>query len=259
MRILIIYTLLVSALTANPLQSVDTSFSLGVQVQLLKKLDSVHSSTKHTKNTYTLTKGWSQLTAPKDGVDVIKTFQNIPEVKFIVTYDSKSKYWAGFTLDQTILKDIKEMLLLKYLESGVTFFVLSKRDMMIKIESSSVDKTCKKFMNDKKYNTLLDSGLSNSEKLSDNKDISINSRYSSHEYRGYYDDTRTLLIYPKSVKKAKLTQKYGPAEPMVMLNYSSEYENKKFYVYDFLERRCYEGKFPSKRMPPLPVLRVISK
>jgi len=257
MKKLMLFILLVPALFANSLQSVDTSFSKDVQKQLLKKLNSVHSLKPHTKNTYTLKQGWNRLVAPKDGVDVIKTFQNIPEVKFIVTYDFKSKYWAGFTLDETVLKDIKEMLLLKYLESSTVFFVLSEKDIRLNIESSLVNQTCKKIMNQKGYETLLDSGLTSEAELSDNKDISINSRYSSHEYRGYYDDTRTLLIYSKADKKAKLTQKYGPAEPMTMLQYSSEYENKKFYIYDFLERNCYEGRFPSKRMPPLPVLRVI--
>jgi len=259
MRILIIFIFLVSTLFSSPLKSVEPSFSKSVQTQLLKRLNSVHSSTVYKKNTYTLKKGWNQLTAPKDGVDVIKTFKNIPEVKFIVTYDFKTKYWAGFTLDQSVLKDIKEMLLLKYIESGTTFFVLSDKNILLNIESSNVDKMCKKFIDSGRYNTLLDSGLTKSDKRDKNKDMSINSRYSSHEYRGYYDDTRVLLIYPKVTKKLKQTDKYGPAEPMVMLKYSSAYENKIFYIYDFLEKKCYEGKFPSKRMPPLPVLHIISK
>ena len=250
----IIFIFLAQTLFAVSVKSVDTSFSKSVQTQLFSKLNSVHSSTIYTKNTYTLNKGWNQLTASKDGVDVIKTFQNIPEVKFIVTYDFKSKYWAGFTLDQSMLKDIKEMLLLKYLESGTTFFVLSDKNILLNIESSKVNETCKKYIDSEKYNTLLDSGLTKSSKTNKNKDISINSRYSSHEYRGYYDDTRVLLIYPKQTNVKKQTDKYGPAEPMVMLNYSSEYENKTFYIYDFLERKCYSGRFPSKKMPPLPVL-----
>ncbi len=259
MKGLILSTLLTSAIFASPIQNIAPSFSKSVQTQLLSKLKSVHSSSIYKKDTYTIKKGWNRFTAPKDGVDVIETFQNIPEVKFIVTYDFKTKYWAGFTLEQSILKDIKEMLLLKYLESGTTFFVLSDKDILLNIKSSSVDKICKKFIDSGSYNTLLDSGLTKSDTRDKNKDMGINSRYSSHEYRGYYDDTRVLLIYPKVTKKLKQTDKYGPAEPMVMLKYSKEYENKIFYIYDFLERKCYEGRFPSKRMPPLPVLRVISK
>ena len=254
MKQLIIFTLLVSALFANSLQGVDASFSLDVQSKLLKEFNSALISPLHTKNAYTLKKGWNKLTTPKDGVDVIKTFKNISTVKFLVTYDSVSKYWAGFTLDQSALKDIKEMLLLKYLEPHVTFYALSSKDVMLKIESSHVNATCQKIIDDKRYDVLYDSGLTKEEQVSPDKSMSFNSRYRSHEYRGVYNDTRVALMYPKMGKKSKETLKYGPAEPMVMLKYNQFYADKEFFAYDYLDKKCYKGLFPSRKMPPLPVL-----
>jgi len=255
---IIISTLLVSSLIANSLQGVDTSFSKSVQSELLSKLNSAHLiPSLHKTNTYTLYKGWNQLITPKDGIDVIKTFENISEVKFIVTYDSKSKYWAGFTLDSTVLKDIKEMILLKYLEPNITFFALSEKTIRLNIESATVNSVCQKLIDSKDYGVLRDSGLSQAAALSNDKSIDLNSRYRSHEYRGFYADTRVVLIYPKLKTSTEKTMKYAPAEPTIAMHYAKEYENKRFYVYDFLEKECYEGIFPSRRMPPLPVLRVV--
>lgn len=254
MKQLTLFLLLVSTLLANPLQGVDASFSKDVQKQLLQKLNSEHSSPLYPKNRYTLSKGWNRLTTPKDGVDVIKTFQNIPEVKLVILHDNASKYWAGFTLYQEVLKDIKEMLLLKYLEPNVTFFVLSEKAMMFEIQSAKMSETCQEILHDNKYEMLHDSGLTKEKAQSEDKSISINSRYHSHEYRGFYNDTRVTLMYKKIAKTSKKILRYGPAEPMVMLNYAQEYANQKFFVYDYLEKKCYQGIFPSLKMPPLPVL-----
>ncbi len=251
---LILYISLVATLLANPLQEVDASFSKNVQSQLLKKLNSVDSSTLHNKNSYSITKGWNQLTTPKDGIDVIKTFENISTVKFVVTYDKESKYWAGFTLDQTILKDLKEMLLLKYLEPNVTFFVLATKNSYVRVKHATMNERCSKIIATERYNVLYDSGLT-TENIKESKEPMIfSSRYHSHEYRGFYNDTRVALIYPKLKATSKATLKYGPAEPTVMFHYAKEYAQKKFFVYDYLEKNCYEGTFPSKKYPPLPVL-----
>jgi len=257
MKYLLIVSLLVSTLFANHLQKVDTSFSKKVQKTLLNFLSSLENSKIHTKQTYILKKGWNQLTTPKNGIDVIKTFQDISEVKFVVTYDFKSKYWAGFTLQQDLLKDIREMLLLKYLEPNITFFILSDKDMMISVKSTKIDATCKSIMQQKDYSYILDSGLTKTKQQDISQNISINSRYSSHEYRGIYNDTRIILIYPKITKVSKKVLKYGPAEPMVMINYADNYADKYFYIYDYLEKRCYKGIFPSKKVPPLPTLQKI--
>ncbi len=254
MKHLVLFILLLQTLLANPLQEVDASFSTDVQSKLLKELNSVHSSKIHPQNSYRLTKGWNRLTTPKDGVDVIKTFENISTVKFVVTYDNESKYWAGFTLNQTILKDLKEMLLLKYLEPNVTFFVLALRNTRVNVKYASMNSRCSKIISTRRYNVLYDSGLTTENIKESKAPMIFSSRYHSHEYRGIYNDTRVALIYPKLKKSSKATLKYGPAEPTVMFHYAKEYAQKKFFVYDYLEKNCYEGTFPSKKYPPLPVL-----
>jgi len=253
MKQLTISTFLVSSLFANSLQSVDASFSTTVQSQLLKKFNSGHTKSLHSKKTYRLTKGWNKLITPKDGVDVIKTFKNILTVKFVVTYDNESKYWAGFTQDETILKDLKQMLLLKYIEPNISFFVLATKDTQVTIKSLYINETCKKLISSKKYGVLYDSGLTKLGQANATKNISISSRYHSHEYRGIYNDTRVALIYPK-VSAGKITEKYGPAEPTVSVEYAKEYENSEFFIYDYLEKNCYKGSLPSPKFPPLPVL-----
>lgn len=255
MKQLTLFLLLLSTLLANSLQGVDASFSKNVQKQLLQKLHSEHTSTLHQKTIYRLTKGWNQLTTPKDGVDVIQTFQDIPEVKLVIIYDDVSHYWAGFTLDQSVLKDIKEMLLLRYLEPHKTFFILSNKAMMLEIKSATINLTCQHILDTHHYTVLEDSGLTQESAKSQDKRMSVKSRYHSHEYREYYDDSRVVLMYKKIVKTSKKILKYGPAEPMIMLNYGQEYANKKFFVYDYLEKKCYEGIFPSLKMPPFPVLK----
>ena len=254
MKYLTLIFLLIQTLLANSLQEVDTSFSKDVQSKLLKELNSEHSSSLHKQNSYKLVKGWNQLTTPKDGIDVIKTFENISTVKFVVTYDSESKYWAGFTLDQTILKDLKKMLLLKYLEPNVIFFVLATEKTSVDVKYNFMNKRCSNILLSGRYHALYDSGLTTENKKESNADMIFSSRYHSHEYRGFYDDTRVALFYPKLKTTSKATLKYGPAEPTVMFHYAKEYAQKKFFVYDFLEKNCYEGTFPSRKYPPLPVL-----
>jgi len=239
---------------ASYLPSVEKSFSLKVQNKLLKKIKISHISNQKHKNIFIFKSGWNQQIAPKGGTDVIQTFKNTPEIKFVVTYDMKSKYWAGFTLDQSVLKDIKEMLFLRYLEEGVMFFVLSEGDLALKIKQTQINSKCSNLMSNKDYNVLYDTGLTTSEVKSEAYNISIRSRYSSHEYRGYYDDTRVVLIYPKLKVKSKDMLKYGPAEPMVMLHYAKEYQDKSYLVFDYLQKKCYKGVFPSNKMPPIPVL-----
>jgi hypothetical protein len=34
-----------------------------------------------------------------------------------------------------------------------------------------------------------------------------------------------------------------------------EYEEVTFYVADYFEKKCYEGIFPSRKIPPFPVLK----
>jgi len=261
MRTLFLILLIgVLPLFANPLKGLDTHFSKQVQRQLKSSLNGSTLTQKiHNSDTYTIHKGWNSFITPKNGIDVIESFKNTPDVKFVVTYDFQSNYWAGFTLDQAVLKDIKEMLLLRSLEPHIAFFILSAKDMTLKIKSSKMNGICQKVFDDAQSAHIYDSGFTKEPTSSTLKDISINSRYASHTRRGFYDDTRVVLIYRQAKTKAKATQKYGPAEPMVMLHYAPIYENKRFYIYDYLEKKCYRGIFPSKRVPPFPVLEVVKK
>ena len=256
-KLLVLSTVLVASLFADTLQGVEASFSKATQGKLLEEFNSQNPLKSQQQNSYIIKKGWNRLISTSNGIDVIRTFENISAVKFVVTYDKASNYWAGFTLEQEVLKDIKEMLLLKYLEPNITFFVLSTRDIKVDIKSSIPNIVCSKLIDNKKYITLRDSGIDLGMATSKRGDIAIKSRYHSHEYRGIYNDTRVLLIYPKLKHTSKSLLKYGPAEPTVMINYAKEYQNKKFFVYDYLEKKCYEGYFPSKSFPPVPVLRVL--
>lgn len=259
MKQLIIVLLFVSILPAKYLPEVSNHFGQKQQKELLKKFNTTVKTVKLHSDRYMIKKGWNQFFTPKNGIDVIKTFQDISTVKFVLTYDKVSKLWAGFTLKQSVLKDIKKMLLLKYLEPNIIFFILSDRDIMIAVKSNSINSICKKIMEDKKYSFIEDSGVDDKPTYSNDSSIAVMPRYRSHFTRGVYDDTRIVLIYPK-IKTGKNTfQKYGPADPFILLKYAKEYEGKVFYIYDYLQDRCSKGIFPSKKMPPAPLLEELKK
>jgi hypothetical protein len=98
-------------------------------------------------------------------------------------------------------------------------------------------------------------------KDSDTKDekigMALRTLYQSHYRRGVYSDTRVELFYPKDVKVNKnLKPKvYGAIEPRFRSEYPQEYQEVSFYVADYFEKECYEGVFPSKRIPPFPILK----
>jgi len=255
MKQLIILLLFYSILPAKYLPEVNPYFGKKEQKQLLKKFNSTNKTAIHSSNTYMIKKGWNQFFTPKDGINVVSTFENISTIKFILTYDKVTKLWAGFTLKQSVLKDIKEMLLLKYLEPDITFFVLSDRDLMIKSKHNSVNSICKKIMNDKRFSFIEDSGVDDKPTYAKDSSIAVMPRYRSEFNRGVYDDTRIILIYPKIKADKNANHKYGPADPFILLKYAKEYENKPFYVYDYLQQKCSGGVFPSKKMPPQPLLK----
>lgn len=254
MKQFIFLLLFISMLPAKTLPEVSPSFGEKQQQQLLKKLTSLKKIKTHSSQTYMIHKGWNQFSTPKAGINIIQTFKNISDVTFIVTYDKISKYWAGFTLKQDVLKDLKEMLMLKYLEPNVSFFILSEKDLMLNVTSNRVNNTCKKYMKDKKYNFIEDSGIDNIPTYSSDNSIAVMPRYHSHFNRGFYDDTRIVLIYPNINTDKKAEKKYGPAEPFILVKYASEYKNRNFYIYDYLQEKCFKGVFPSRKMPPVPLL-----
>lgn len=255
MKQIILTLLFCSILPAKYLPEVTPLFGHKEQTQLLKQFNSTSTIKLNPSNKYIIKKGWNKFFTPKDGIDVIKTFQNISTIKFVLTYDRVSKLWAGFTLEQSMLVDIKKMLLLKYLEPNVTFFILSDRDVMLETKHSSINSICKKIMHDKKYNFIIDSGIDDKPTYAKDDSIAVMPRYRSHFTRGVYDDTRIVLIYPKIKTDKNASKKYGPAEPFILLKYAKEYENTKFYIYDYLQNRCSSGIFPSRKMPPSPFLK----
>ncbi|PHS58794.1 MAG: hypothetical protein COB17_02280 [Sulfurimonas sp.] len=254
MKSVFTFLILSISLFASPLQKVSMSFSSSEKDLLLKEF--LHSSsTLHTSNSYSLQKGWNKVNTPKNGLDTIKTFKKISKVKFVVTYDKFSKLWAMYTIDTIYPKD--NILFLKYLEPNITFFILATEDVEVQIKSKTISSACKKIMQNPKFDFLTDSGINKQATTSENKSISITSRYYSHNEIGVYDDTRVLLIYPKLKHTTKSSYKYGPGKPKVKLTFSKEYENKKFYIYDYKKQTCNIGMFPSLKIPPFPILREV--
>jgi hypothetical protein len=255
---LLLVLFITSSLFGFEFKGIENSFSKSVQQELLSKLgSSTHTSQLHKDTTYHIKKGWNEFVSPRNGIDVIESFKNISEVKFIVTYDFESHYWAGFTLDQRVLKNIKEMLLLNYLEPYTRFFILSNKELTLKVVNTKISKSCLNLFSDSNYLVLEDTGTTKEAKESQDKSISINSRYHSHEHRGNYGDTRVILFYPKVTITSHKKEQYGPGEPTVLLKYNQAYENKQFYIYDYFEKKCYKGWFPSRKRPPFPVLQIL--
>ena len=256
MKNLLLLLLINLSLLAESLPEVGPSFSKTAQTKLFTLIQKQTLVMNQTL-LYKIHKGWNSFRSGKDGIDVIKTFKDLPSVKFVVTYDLKSNYWAGFTLKQELLKDIKEMLLLRSLEPNIHFFLLSDKDMELRVSTQEPSGQCLLLRDDSRFQSLQSSGLDIKPAEKRKDIISIKSRYHSHEYRGYYDDTRVILFYPKINLKNKKRAHYGPAEPLVYLDYAKEYEDKTFYIYDYLMQKCYQGVFPSKKMPPFPALQIL--
>lgn len=249
MKKLLILLLFIYPLFAKPLQNLSSSFSSKEKDEFL------HISSNTKNNLYNLTfynlkKGWNQLTTPKDGVDTFKTFKE--NISYVVTYDKVSKLWAIYSP----FKRIKgKVLLLEYLEPNITFFVLATKDIKIDIKSNFIDDKCRNFIDNGKYNYILDSGIDMGEYIDTKNNITIKSRYFSHHELGFFRETRVMLIYPRLDSfddGVKLT--YGPANPKIVIKYDKNYQNKIFYVYDYKYKKCFKGAFPSKKIPPFPLL-----
>ena len=245
-------TLSLFTLTLLGASSID-SFSLNEKKSLLKELNSSFSSLYNSK-TYQLKKGWNALSTPISGVDVKKTF-DVSTIELVVVYDSKSKSLA--TYPSLSLEREKEILFLKYLEPHVTFFVLAKSDTTVEIISTNINEFCKKIIDNSAYKHIISTITDKEASISEDKSISIKTRYLTHNELGIYDDTRVMLIYPKIETKTKAIYKYGPASPRIQIKYAKEYEEKNFFIYDYKKQTCNKGIFPSARIPPYPVLKEI--
>lgn len=254
MKLLLGLLLFHFSLLATQLQEVKNSLSTHTLEQLKKEFLSSPSSL-YASNAYNLKKGWNELTAPKDGIDVVETFKDISQIKYVLTYDVKSKFWAGMSNEESP----SNMLFLKYLEPGVTFFVLAKKDVKVKVQSNLLDAICQKFYDDKSFNAITDSGTEQAYVDSLDDKISLQSRYFSHHMKGIYDDTRVTLFYKKEKNALQNSLKYGPASPKVAIKYSKAYEGKQFYLYDYKQEKCFMGIFPSRKIPPFPTLKELKQ
>ncbi len=182
-------------------------------------------------------------------IDVKKTFNN-RDIAKVELYDKVSKKYAQYPF-------IKDKLQLNEIENGVEFYVYAKKNIDIKLHIEVPSKVCQNLMDNKKYNYLEDSGIDKKATIDQKSNIAISSRYYSNQLKGKYTNTKVVLIYPNIKTTSKMKYKYGPGLPKVIINYSKEYENKKFYIYDFFEKGCFQGYFPSVKMPPFRELRRI--
>lgn len=223
---------------------------------LINNNDIKYKTLLYPKNYYDLKKGWNYLTTPKDGVDVRKTFL---DAEFVYVYDKRSQAWAGYSSQAKLMNKIKisRILELKYIEPKQGFYVLSSKAKRVSIVSKLPNAQCQKIMKSKKYNLIYDSGTDSAFSFNTVKSVGVKSRYWSHTRKGVYNDSRILIMVPKIQKlsKNKTLKKYGPAIPMMMIHFNEAYTEKEFYAYDYLDESCYKGVFPSKRLPPKPMLK----
>ncbi len=211
------------------------------------------------KEYYTLNKGWNYIASHKNGVDIEKSFKDNKNINFIYVYDKKSKAWAGYSPNKKLMNKIKttRILILKYIEPSIGFFIHTKKSTKVKIKSTLIDKMCQKKL-DNGYLTIVSSGINKNIIYNKEMTMGIKSRYSSHYRRGIYNDTRVLLIYPKIDNfSQKNLLKYGPGNPKTLLRYDKKYENKKFLIFDFYKKSCYMGIYPSLTTPPFSSLKKI--
>ncbi len=251
MRYLLALITLKVMLLATPLLQVAPSFSELERELLLKEF----SKNANVSQQYTPKKGWNIFTSPNGGVDVPASFKDISTIQLVATYDPQSKRWATYSPDNN--QRDEKILFLNYLEPDVKFFVLAKKNTKVSFLSTKLNDSCRELQNDLSYDFVVDSGITTKQTFSKNKSISVKSRYYTHHKKGVYDDTRVMLIYPKQKTISKASFRYGPATPKVALSFAKEYEGKKFYIYDYKAKKCFEGIFPSLRIPPFPVLKEI--
>lgn len=214
----------------------------------------------YSKEYYDIQKGWNYLPSHINGVDVNKTFFEHKDVEFVYVYEKRTEVWALYSPSKSIQDKMYEtrLLLLKNIEPNIGFYVYAKKALKVKIRSIGINKSCQKIIATKEYDTLLSSGNTQGMVFNSEESMGVKSRYFSHHRRGVYDDTRVLFIYKKPHTKQKAVYKYGPALPKVQLKFSKEYEGETFYMYNYKNRSCYKGVFPSIKIPPLSSLKLIT-
>ncbi|MBN2895172.1 MAG: hypothetical protein JXK05_04675 [Campylobacterales bacterium] len=214
---------------------------------------------KMSGDTLKLQAGWNHIAAPREGIDVLATFEAQAQIRFVFVYDPQSGIWAGYSPKRDILEAINQtrILLLRAIEPEVGLFIYAEKAMEHKSVPLHVSEQCLEFARQSDYATLTDSGMDADATENPKDAIALQSRYLSHYRRGIYSDSRQMLIYPKIKTDAAATLKYAPADPATHIRYAPQYAEKSFYIYDFMQRRCYIGVFPSKKVPPFGTLKVL--
>ena len=208
------------------------------------------------QKSFALKKGWNLLEVPKDGIDVIASFDGLEGVEFVYVYDKVTEAWAGYSPKRELMEKIlrSRILGLRSIEPDLGFYVYATQDLELTPKAIEISGVCKEKMQERGYSFLQSSGLDKEMRYEEQK-AGVESRYSSHYKRGIYDDTRVVFIYPKVKEKTQSLLRFGPAMPKVKLEYAKELEEKKFYIFDYKTQGCYEGLFPSMRIPPYPTLK----
>ena len=225
---------------------------------LVSNSNMAYKTLLHHTNYYDLKEGWNYLTAPKDGVDVTKTFM---DAEFVYVYDKRSSAWAGYSPKKELMSKIKStrILELRYIEPKRGFYVLSQKAMRVAIASKLPNAQCQKFMQNSNFDVIYDSGIDKAFSFNGIKSAAVASRYFSHTRKGVYNDSRVAIMVPKLKKLStnKIAKKYAPAVPKIMIHFNEAYADKKFYAYDYLNESCHKGYFPSKRKPPAPTMETV--
>ena len=212
-------------------------------------------------NTYIIHKGWNYFNTPKDGIDIVKSFHKIENIQFIYSYDKVSKVWAGYSPHKELQMKMAStrILNLRYIEPHRGFYIYASQTLRVKIEATVINKQCQSIL-DKGYSLLIATGIDKKAVYNSEKTLSIKSRYASHYRRGIYNDSRVALIFDTakaSLKSSNKLNKYGPVNPSVIIEYDKSLENSWFFIFDYFQKECYRGIFPSKKIPPFSTLQKI--
>lgn len=219
-----------------------------------QEITDINQKKLHLSNSYQLHKGWNLLQTPKDGIDVVLSFKEKNFIEAVFSYDHPNSRWACYTPSKIVTcKD--DFLHLRYIEPHVSLYIKASKTQNIEVTNTEVSEECSKKIQDDNFSTLKNSALDVEKSSDKEQSISVFSMYKSHYRKGIYNDSRILLIYPKKKSASKDTRVYGTANPRMQIEYSKSYENEKFYVYDYFQKKCFMGIFPSKKIPPFPVLK----
>lgn len=210
------------------------------------------------KNYYQLKKGWNYIASPKDGIDIVKSFESLENIEFVYVYDKPSQAWAGYSPKISLQKKMANtrILSLKFIEPGLGFYVYALEDTKVNIYTTQINQQCQKAI-DQGFEVIIATGRDKEMVFDKNKTIGIESRYKPHYRQGVYNDSRVAMIYKDMKSSSKKLLHYGIVQPSILLSYSKEREDSYFFVYDYLFQECYLGAFPSQKIPPFSSLKKI--